>query len=297
MKHGFGTYSYANGDKYCGQWEHDQKNGTGSYLIKASQTQVTGRWVNGVCEDGVWEYFEKSPFFAVFINNKVKSYFPCKQEAEIFYQQQLKTIDEKNRRRLSQLVERLDMKAVTGNELYRLTMLGESSWNLHKFDEVFRVPLNKRLSTEEFLDYGLLLSRRLTHSDFSRALRLASLGKSWMKTVVGESKNGVDAADGTFPDCSSFDLYTAARVGSLTGIKRLASSVNVLALDRHGKSALTHSTLNGHVRVTRFLLEQGAKWDAKLFAGALSEAVKGALLDFPRQKVTKPPPKKDDDED
>jgi len=264
---------------------------------------VTGRWVNGICEDGVWEYFDKTSFFAVFINNKVKSYFSTKQEADVFFQQQQKLIGEKNKQKLSSLLDRLDIKSPTGSDLYRLTQIGHNllshPLSLETFSELFQIPIDKELTPQEYIECSLLLSNRLTNSNFTETVRLAAMAKQWMKTPV-DYKDGVDSVDGSFPDCSSFDIFSASRLGSLACVKRLISSnvQLVQSVDRNGKTAINYSSLNGHVRVTKYLLEQGAKWDAKMLAAAPNDVVKGLFQQFPQQKlVAKPPQKKEDDDE
>lgn len=61
-RHGFGTYIFANGDRYCGAWVNNIRSGKGTYLYAASQTQLSGTFVNGECIDGAWEYYDKKAF-------------------------------------------------------------------------------------------------------------------------------------------------------------------------------------------------------------------------------------------
>jgi hypothetical protein len=39
-KEGNGTYTYANGDRFCGGWNNNKKHGHGTYVFANSQTSV-----------------------------------------------------------------------------------------------------------------------------------------------------------------------------------------------------------------------------------------------------------------
>ncbi|OMJ67375.1 hypothetical protein SteCoe_35484 [Stentor coeruleus] len=45
LKHGYGTYTYANGDKYIGYWENDKRQGNGE-MIWATGQNYKGQWDN-----------------------------------------------------------------------------------------------------------------------------------------------------------------------------------------------------------------------------------------------------------
>jgi len=47
-KHGLGTYTWANGDKYAGEWKNDRRQGQGTYTWDDGTTK-TGIWVNQEC--------------------------------------------------------------------------------------------------------------------------------------------------------------------------------------------------------------------------------------------------------
>ena len=44
-KHGQGTYSWSNGDKYVGEWEDNKKHGQGTWTL-ADGTKHEGEWKN-----------------------------------------------------------------------------------------------------------------------------------------------------------------------------------------------------------------------------------------------------------
>jgi radial spoke head protein 1 len=71
QRHGKGTYVYPNGDRYCGAWELDMKEGPGTYLYAASQTQLTGNFKGGVCNDGVWSYYDGKNFACTYSDSRV----------------------------------------------------------------------------------------------------------------------------------------------------------------------------------------------------------------------------------
>ncbi len=47
MKHGFGTYTYSNGDTYEGEWNNNLRHGQGTYTYASSGAKYGGAWVNG----------------------------------------------------------------------------------------------------------------------------------------------------------------------------------------------------------------------------------------------------------
>lgn len=48
MKHGFGTYTYANGDIYRGNWHKNLRHGVGTYFYKHVAATFKGTWKQGV---------------------------------------------------------------------------------------------------------------------------------------------------------------------------------------------------------------------------------------------------------
>uniref|UniRef100_A0A7S3BM63 MORN repeat-containing protein 5 n=1 Tax=Haptolina ericina TaxID=156174 RepID=A0A7S3BM63_9EUKA len=53
-RHGMGAFYYANGDIYSGDWKDGKKEGHGTYICTATQTQLKGTWVAGVCTKGIF---------------------------------------------------------------------------------------------------------------------------------------------------------------------------------------------------------------------------------------------------
>jgi len=51
LRHGKGTYVWANGDKYEGDWKYDKRTGYGKYTYANGKVQE-GQWENGVFENG-----------------------------------------------------------------------------------------------------------------------------------------------------------------------------------------------------------------------------------------------------
>ncbi len=47
LKHGFGTYTYSNGDTYEGDWNNNLRHGQGTYTYASSGAKYVGGWVNG----------------------------------------------------------------------------------------------------------------------------------------------------------------------------------------------------------------------------------------------------------
>lgn len=46
QRHGHGAMTYANGDKYVGEWKNDRFDGHGTYIY-ADGSQDVGEWKNG----------------------------------------------------------------------------------------------------------------------------------------------------------------------------------------------------------------------------------------------------------
>lgn len=51
---GFGTMTYASGEKYQGQWVEDRKEGTGTYAWRQGQYLYSGQWKNGQVSQFLW---------------------------------------------------------------------------------------------------------------------------------------------------------------------------------------------------------------------------------------------------
>lgn len=47
VKHGYGTYTYINGDTYEGEWNNNLRHGQGTYTYSSSGVKYVGSWVNG----------------------------------------------------------------------------------------------------------------------------------------------------------------------------------------------------------------------------------------------------------
>jgi hypothetical protein len=71
-----------NGDKYCGKWDLDTRQGPGTYIMKDSQTQLTGNWNANGCQSGIWEFFDGRHFYGVFHQSKIHHYYKTKEEAD-----------------------------------------------------------------------------------------------------------------------------------------------------------------------------------------------------------------------
>ncbi|MDC1042453.1 hypothetical protein OAQ78_07450, partial [Amylibacter sp.] len=63
----FGTYTFADGEKYVGEWKDDEKNGQGTFTF-ADERKYVGKWknnefngqgtytyANGSTEEGIWK--------------------------------------------------------------------------------------------------------------------------------------------------------------------------------------------------------------------------------------------------
>ena len=54
LKHGQGSFHYANGDIYSGQWSSGKKHGNGTYYFAADASKIVGVWKNGEIQSGAW---------------------------------------------------------------------------------------------------------------------------------------------------------------------------------------------------------------------------------------------------
>ncbi|MCX7269455.1 MAG: hypothetical protein NT095_03000, partial [Burkholderiales bacterium] len=46
MKHGFGIYYFANGEKYVGQYQYGKRQGKGTYSFPNGKPALSGNWSN-----------------------------------------------------------------------------------------------------------------------------------------------------------------------------------------------------------------------------------------------------------
>ena len=60
--HGSGTFSYASGDIYEGEWSGGEKQGEGKYFFKDSGSTFQGKWEEGSFVSGKWVYKDGSTF-------------------------------------------------------------------------------------------------------------------------------------------------------------------------------------------------------------------------------------------
>jgi hypothetical protein len=58
-----GTFTYANGDIYVGQWQSGKKHGRGSYSYAKDGTKLVGDWVQGKITNGEW-IFPNGTFYS-----------------------------------------------------------------------------------------------------------------------------------------------------------------------------------------------------------------------------------------
>jgi len=58
-----GTFTYANGDIYVGQWQTGKKHGKGSYSYAKDGTKLVGDWVQGKIVSGEW-IFPNGTFYS-----------------------------------------------------------------------------------------------------------------------------------------------------------------------------------------------------------------------------------------
>jgi len=65
-----GTFTYANGDVYIGEWEAGKKHGTGTYCYKKDGTKLVGEWTNGQITIGQWIFPNGIFYSGMFRYNK-----------------------------------------------------------------------------------------------------------------------------------------------------------------------------------------------------------------------------------
>ena len=70
MKHGEGTYVYANKDSYCGWWQFGKKQGNGTYTYADSGAKLIGDWVENQFVKGIWIFPNGTFYEGSFTNNK-----------------------------------------------------------------------------------------------------------------------------------------------------------------------------------------------------------------------------------
>eukprot|EP00823_Brevimastigomonas_motovehiculus_P004347 TRINITY_DN2858_c0_g1_i1.p1 TRINITY_DN2858_c0_g1~~TRINITY_DN2858_c0_g1_i1.p1 ORF type:complete len:358 (-),score=83.99 TRINITY_DN2858_c0_g1_i1:87-1160(-) len=292
-RNGHGTYTYANGDKYCGQWVDDQKQGEGVYLMKSTQTQITGQWEKGICNDGLWEFFDDSPFHGVFTNNIVKCYFGDPTEALESLMKKLKEVQTTKASLLDGLFTALDEEStgtLSTQELFHLIKVLDFSYTLEQFHSNFgSIPINKERVVErkDFIQIGIRFSSSAV-DDFALLIRLMTAAKKWMKSFV-EEKDRTNSTD--FPDLPSIDsLSLACRLGSLAAAQRIVQEQKInfsnLPLDRNGKTPLMYACQGGHLKLIRYILSVGALWGSRCFYLTNEADVRSLLQkEFAKQKV------------
>jgi len=65
-----GTFTYANGDIYVGQWQSGKKHGRGSYSYAKDGTKLVGEWVQGKIVSGEWIFPNGTFYSGAFRYNK-----------------------------------------------------------------------------------------------------------------------------------------------------------------------------------------------------------------------------------
>ena len=59
QRHGYGVYTYPNGDTYEGEWQSHLRHGQGVYTYKDTGTKYVGTWVSGK-RDGAGELIHQN---------------------------------------------------------------------------------------------------------------------------------------------------------------------------------------------------------------------------------------------
>lgn len=70
QRHGEGSFTYVNGDVYCGKWENGKKHGEGTYVYAKDGTQLIGQWVDGKIVNGRWLFPNGIYYIGKFLYNK-----------------------------------------------------------------------------------------------------------------------------------------------------------------------------------------------------------------------------------
>lgn len=70
MKHGEGTYVYANKDSYSGWWMFGKKSGQGTYTYHETGTKLVGEWSENQFVKGQWVFPNGNYYEGSFSNNK-----------------------------------------------------------------------------------------------------------------------------------------------------------------------------------------------------------------------------------
>ena len=52
FRNGYGIYTYANGDRYEGEWSDHVRHGQGVYIYHGTEAKYKGMWVNGRKQGG-----------------------------------------------------------------------------------------------------------------------------------------------------------------------------------------------------------------------------------------------------
>jgi len=293
-RHGHGTYFYSNGDKFCGQWHQDVKHGQGSYIVASSQTQITGNYVNGQCRNGVWEYFDGTPFFGVFSNSTVHTYHTDPEKAHIEREKVGQKLERSYRGQLSSLFDHLVDSNGTISQLsfVRLAKLldprvdADSLLKVLSEDHGANSKLTKAQSVGQLLQIVSLSHAHYHHIKQVMKFAKSKRGKDWINreghikgSDVFHSDSKDDVHDSDFPDDGNMDQYTASRLGATKAIKRLlAAKVNLQVPDNMGNSPLYYACHSGHSAIVKQLLDEAkVPWDSKCMHGALNSSVRALL--------------------
>ena len=71
VRHGYGTYTYVNGDTYEGEWSNNMRHGQGVYSYSHTGAKYDGSWANGRRE-GVGDIVHQNHLYrGNFIGDKV----------------------------------------------------------------------------------------------------------------------------------------------------------------------------------------------------------------------------------
>merc|ERR1719327_1781973 len=70
VRNGDGSFVYANGDSYSGEWVKGKKSGQGTYFFKADRTRLVGTWKDGKILSGKWIFPNGTYYVGKFENGK-----------------------------------------------------------------------------------------------------------------------------------------------------------------------------------------------------------------------------------